>query len=223
MESQFTDEMLGRIERCGVVAVLAVDDAADAPDLARALLAGGIDIMELLLRTPAAIEALRAIRREVPEMLAGMGTILTPDQVSEVAGAGGAFGVAPGTNASVIRQAQSVGLAFAPGIATASDIETAVELGCRELKFFPAEPSGGVKYLKSLAGPYAHLGIRFVPLGGLTAENVSGYLSLPQVIAVGGSWIAKREVIRQRNWQEITENAAQVRRIVEEMRTSGDK
>ncbi|MCK4960426.1 MAG: keto-deoxy-phosphogluconate aldolase, partial [Planctomycetes bacterium] len=134
-----------------------------------------------------------------------------------------AFGVAPGTNASVIRQAQSVGLAFAPGIATASDIETAVELGCRELKFFPAEPSGGVKYLKSLAGPYAHLGLRFVPLGGLTAENVSGYLSLPQVTAVGGSWIAKREVIRQRNWQEIAENAAQARRIVEETRTSGDK
>ncbi len=223
MESQFTDEMLERIGRCGVIAVLVIDDAADGPDLARALLAGGIDVMELTLRTPAAIEALRAIRREVPEMLAGMGTILTPDQVSSVADAGGAFGVAPGTNASVIRQAQSVGLAFAPGIATASDIETAVELGCRELKFFPAEPSGGVKYLKSLAGPYAHLGLRFVPLGGLTAENVSGYLSLPQVTAVGGSWIAKREVIRQRNWQEITENAAQARRIVEETRTSGDK
>ena len=223
MESQFTDEMLERIERCGVIAVLVIDDATDAVDLAHALLTGGIDVMELTLRTPAAIEALRAIRREVPEMLAGMGTILTPDQVSSVADAGGAFGVAPGTNASVIRQAQSVGLAFAPGIATASDIETAVELGCRELKFFPAEPSGGVKYLKSLAGPYAHLGLRFVPLGGLTAENVGGYLSLPQVSAVGGSWIAKREMIRQRNWQQITENAAQARRIVEDTRTSGDK
>jgi 2-dehydro-3-deoxyphosphogluconate aldolase/(4S)-4-hydroxy-2-oxoglutarate aldolase len=207
-----------RVERCGVIAVLVIDDAARARPLAEALLAGGVDAMELTLRTDAALGALKIIRREVPDMLAGIGTILTPEQVEQVVEADGAFGVAPGCNPRVVRRAQELGLPFAPGIATASDIEGAVELGCRQLKFFPAEPTGGMSYLKSVMAPYAHLGLKYVPLGGLNAQNMTDYLSHPAVPAVGGSWIAKRDLIQNADWAAITECAAEARRIIDDLR-----
>ena len=216
MDSQFNHEILQRIERCGVVAVLVIDNFRDATSVGRALLAGGVDAMEITLRTPVALDALRAIRDEFPEMLAGVGTILTTDQVEQVAAAGAAFGVAPGTNPRVIRAAQDAGLPFAPGIVTPSDVEIALELGCRELKFFPAEASGGVRYLKSLAAPYLHLGVRFVPLGGVSAANAGTYLAEPSILAVGGSWLASRQLIQQQDWSSITENAQQAARIVQQ-------
>jgi 2-dehydro-3-deoxyphosphogluconate aldolase/(4S)-4-hydroxy-2-oxoglutarate aldolase len=210
--------MRERIEQTAVVAVLVVDDVADAVPLANALLAGGITAMELTLRTPAAIDALRRVVQQVPEMLPGIGTILTPKQVDQVAEAGAAFGVAPGLNRRVVQRAQAVGLPFAPGVATPSDLEAALELGCREVKFFPAEPSGGLAYLKSMAAPYTHLGVRFVPLGGLKADNLADYLRSPLVLAVGGSWLAPRDLIRQHDWDAITRRAAEATRIVQEVR-----
>jgi 2-dehydro-3-deoxyphosphogluconate aldolase/(4S)-4-hydroxy-2-oxoglutarate aldolase len=218
MESQFDPELLGRIERCGVIAVLVVDDARHAVPLAGALLAGGVDAMELTLRTDAAVDALLAIRKDVPEMLAGIGTILRPEQVRTVAEAGAAFGVSPGVNPRVVSEARRVGLPFAPGIVTPSDVEAALELGCRELKFFPAESSGGIEYLKSMAAPYVHLGVRFVPLGGVNTKNLAKYLGEPIVLAVGGSWLAPRELIAAENWRAITERAAEASRIVSECR-----
>jgi 2-dehydro-3-deoxyphosphogluconate aldolase/(4S)-4-hydroxy-2-oxoglutarate aldolase len=173
------------------------------------------------LPTDAAIDALRAVRTEVPDMLAGNGTILTPQQVHAVADAGGAFGVAPGTNLRVVQEAQRVGLPFAPGIVTPSDLEIALEWGCRETKFFPAEPSGGLPYLKSLAAPYAHLGVRFLPLGGINADNLAIYLSEPIILAVGGSWIAPRQLILDQNWEAITRNAAEAHRIAGQVRSGG--
>jgi 2-dehydro-3-deoxyphosphogluconate aldolase/(4S)-4-hydroxy-2-oxoglutarate aldolase len=218
VESQFPKELLERIERCGVIAVLVVDELAHAVPLARALIDGGIDAMELTLRTPVAMGALEAIRTQVPGMLAGVGTVLTPEQAGEAANAGAAFGVAPGLNPRVVREAQEKGLPFAPGVATASDLEAALELGCREVKFFPAEATGGMSYLKSLAAPYTHLGVRFVPLGGLKPDNVPEYLSSPLVLAVGGSWIAPRDSIRQENWDAIRSSAAKARAIVNDVR-----
>ncbi len=218
MESQFPPEILDRIERSGVIAVLVIDEIEHGPPLAEALLAGGVDAMELTLRTPAAIDALRAIRRDVPNMLAGIGTILTTEQVEQVVEAGATFGVAPGFNRRVVERAQASGLPFAPGVTTASEIEAAVELGCRELKFFPAEPSGGMPYLSSMNAPYAHLGLRYIPLGGLNADNMSSYLGHPAVAAIGGSWIAPRKLIQEENWSAITQNAAEARRIIDELR-----
>jgi len=208
------------VERCGVVAVLVIDDPAHAKPLAESLLAGGVDAMELTLRTGAAIEALWSIRRNVPDMLAGIGTILTPDQVEQVVEAEAAFGVAPGLNPRVVQRAQALRLPFAPGIVTPSDIEAAVELGCRVLKFFPAEAVGGMKYLASMMAPYAHLGLRFVPLGGLNAENMTAYLANPAVPAVGGSWLAPRQLIQQEAWPAITARAAEARRIIDGLRGS---
>ncbi len=219
MESQFPPEILARIEQCGVVAVLVVADANDAVPLANALLAGGVDVMELTLRTEAALAALRAIRAEVPAMVAGVGTVLTPDQVTAVTTAGAQFGVAPGTNPRVIKAAQSAGLPFAPGVVSPSDLETAVELGCRELKFFPAEPSGGMKYLRSMKAPYAHLGVRFIPLGGINADNMAEYLRDAAVPAVGGSWLAPPASIKAHDWNAITQRAAAAQQQVQTIRT----
>ena len=216
MNSQFDDAMLERIEASGVIAVLVLDEVQHAVPLAKALLDGGIDVMELTLRTPAALEGLKKIRNTIPEMLAGIGTILTPDQVADVVDAGGAFGVAPGLNPRVVKAAQEKGLPFAPGVATPSDVELAIELGCREQKFFPAEPIGGLKYLKSMAAPYSHLGLQFVPLGGINAGNLKSYLSESIVRAVGGSWIAPRAVIAAEDWSTIVSNAAEAKRIASE-------
>ena len=218
MDSLFPESTLQRIEKSGVIAVLVIDQPEDAVPLARALLACGIDAMELTLRTPAAVDALRLVREQVPEMLAGVGTILSPQQLEEVVDAGAAFGVAPGLNVKVVEREKQLGLPFAPGIVTPSEIELAVELGCRELKFFPAEPSGGIKYLRSMYAPYAHLGLQFLPLGGINAANMAGYLFDAAVPAIGGSWLAPRKIIQEHNWSVVIDHATEARRVIKELR-----
>lgn len=221
MQSQFPENILNRIEQCGVIAVLIIDDVEHAVPVAESLLAGGIGAMELTLRTPAAIDSLIRINEQVPEMLAGIGTVLTTGQVEEIVKAGAAFSVAPGLNPEVVAKAQELGLPFAPGIATPSELEKAISMGCREIKFFPAQPLGGIKYLKSCGAPYKHLGIRYIPLGGLNAGNMSDYLKEPSVMALGGSWIAKRELISNQDWKTITNNAAQARKLTDQARQGG--
>ena len=218
MKELFNEKLTGRIEACGVIAVLVIDRVEDAVPLAKALLAGGIDVMELTLRTPAAIEALKEIKRNVPEMIAGIGTILTPEQVMEAKAAGAEFGVAPGMNPRVVAKAKEAGLPFAPGICTPSDIEAALEHGCRLLKFFPAETSGGLAHLKNMSAPYMHLGLKFIPLGGLDQNNLASYLADPSVAAVGGSWIAKRDMIKANDWAAITAAAAKATETVKAIR-----
>jgi 2-dehydro-3-deoxyphosphogluconate aldolase/(4S)-4-hydroxy-2-oxoglutarate aldolase len=186
--------------------------------LAHALLEGGIEIMELTLRTPAAVGALKRIIAEVPEMTAGIGTILTPEQAQDVKNAGAVFGVSPGLNPRVLAKSKEIGLPFAPGISTPSDIEAAIEQGCRLLKFFPAETNGGLKHLKSMAAPYMHLDLKFIPLGGLNQDNFASYLADPSVMAVGGSWIAKRDVIKAKDWKTITENARNATETTKKLR-----
>lgn len=218
MLSQFSEETLARMKSCGAVAVLVVDDAENAVPLAKTLLEGGIGAMELTLRTPAALEALVRVRKEVPEMMAGVGTILTAEQVHAVAEAQADFGVAPGLNESVVMAAQAENLPFAPGIMTPSEIEKAVQLGCRELKLFPAEPLGGIKYLKSIAAPYAHLELQYLPLGGLSLDNMDAYVQSPLTLALGGSWIAPRNLIQQKDWETIFQNAQKTRQKIDHLR-----
>lgn len=174
--------------------------------------------MELTLRTPAAIEAIERICAEVPGMTVGVGTILTSQQVRDVQAAGGAFGVAPGMNPCVVGEAKRVGLPFAPGVCTPTEMELAIEQGCQLLKFFPAEPSGGLKYLRSAAAPLAHLGVRFLPLGGIDARNLADYLRERLVLAVGGSWIAPPQSIQQQDWRGITANAQRASELVAAVR-----
>jgi 2-dehydro-3-deoxyphosphogluconate aldolase/(4S)-4-hydroxy-2-oxoglutarate aldolase len=214
----FPERILQRLANGGVVAGFAIDQLEHAVPLTRALLNGGIDAIELTLRTPAAMEAVKLICAEVPEMLVGVGTILTPETAVEVKAAGADFGVSPGMNARVVRAAQGAGLPFAPGICTPSDLEGAIELGCRFVKFFPAEASGGLAYLRAMAAPYKHLGIRYFPLGGVNADNMMGYLAEDIVLAVGGSWIVTKALVEARDWDGISARAAEVCNVIKQQK-----
>jgi 2-dehydro-3-deoxyphosphogluconate aldolase / (4S)-4-hydroxy-2-oxoglutarate aldolase len=207
-----------KLESAGVLAVLVVDNAADAVPLAQALLAGGVNAMELTLRTDAAIDALKAIRKSLPDMIVGIGTILHPDQVHQVVAEGAAFGVSPGINPKVVEAAIESGLPFAPGIATPSEVEMALSFGCRRLKFFPAESLGGLSYLRAMSPPYNHLGVKYVPLGGVSAKNLAEYVADPLIAAVGGSWLAPRDKIAAKDWQAIEQNAHEARTIIDAAR-----
>ena len=201
--------VFGKLQKSAIIAVLILDRVEDAVPLAEALLEGGVDAMELTLRTPAAIGALKEITAKVPGMLAGIGTILTTDQVKEVVDAGAAFGVAPGMNPRIVEAALRAGLPFAPGVCTPSDIERALEFDRKFLKFFPAELSGGLKYLESIAAPYAHLGLKYVPLGGVNPANCQAWLSHALTGGIGGSWLAPKPLIAAGNWKAVRDAAAQ--------------
>ncbi|MEX0331092.1 MAG: bifunctional 4-hydroxy-2-oxoglutarate aldolase/2-dehydro-3-deoxy-phosphogluconate aldolase [Puniceicoccaceae bacterium] len=210
----FPEQLIAKLGHPGVVAGFSVERAESAVPVARALLEGGISAIELTLRTEAGLEGIRAIAADVPEILLGVGTILTPEQVKQVKEAGAAFGVAPGMNPRVIEASKAAGLPFAPGIATPTELEQAIELGCRFVKFFPAEAAGGLAYLRSMAAPYRHLGIRYFPLGGINENNMQEWLSEPDVPAVGGSWIVQGDLVRNEDWAAIRERATHVANLL---------
>lgn len=218
MKSAFPDDLRLQLQQTGVIAVLMIDRVEDAVPLARALLAGGVNTIELTLRTFAALQCLRRIREEVPEMTIGVGTILTPDQVNDAKDNGAIFGVAPGMNPRVVAEAARIGLPFAPGVCTPTDIELAIEAGCRLLKFFPSEPCGGLPYLRTISAPFMHLGVQFVPLGGVGPANAAQYLKEPSVLALGGSWLAPKDLIAKGDWAAITKLAREASDIVKQVR-----
>ncbi len=207
-------EIIKKINDSGVIAVLIIDELSHAVRLANALLKGGVDIIELTLRTAVAFDAARLIKREVPEMTLGFGTVINTEQVKEVVDLGADFAVAPGCNPRILAEAQKLGLSFAPGIMTPSEIEIAIENGCRLMKYFPAETSGGMDHLKSMAAPYQHLGLKFIPLGGCNPENAPLYLGSNLIAAIGGSWIATRSLIQKEDWDAITANAIEIKKII---------
>lgn len=211
-------EIIKKIDDAGVIAVLVIDDVLHAVPTAKALLAGGINNIELTLRTPEAIDCIKAIQNEVPEITMGIGTVLTTKQVEAVAKLGVDFAVAPGCNANVLKAAQENGLSFAPGVMTPSEIETALEYGCRVIKYCPAEPAGGLTFLKNMAGPYGYLGLTFIPLGGLNLNNARAYLESPLITAIGGSWIANRPLIQNEQWETITQNAKDISDLIADVR-----
>ncbi len=206
--------MFTELDKRKAIAVLIIDNSEDAVLLAKTLIDNGISAMELTLRTPAALESITAIKNAVPEMLTGAGTVLTPQQVEDVTKAGADFAVSPGVNPRVLDKANELSLPFAPGIITPSDIEQALEFGCKVLKFFPAEVSGGLDYLKAMSAPYQHLGLKYIPLGGLNSDNIESYLKSPLISAVGGSWIAGRKLIQNKDWKTIAENARKTADII---------
>ena len=196
-----------------IVPVVVIDKVEDAVPLAEALLAGGLDVLEVTFRTAAAEAAVRAIAQKMPVILIGAGTILSPEQMDRAIGAGAKFGVAPGLNRRVVERARERKVPFVPGVMTPSEVELGLELGCTLQKFFPAAAAGGVAMLKAFAGPYGHTGVKFVPLGGISAANAPDYFALPIVGAIGGTWIAERKLIAERKWAEITRNAKEIREI----------
>jgi 2-dehydro-3-deoxyphosphogluconate aldolase/(4S)-4-hydroxy-2-oxoglutarate aldolase len=161
--------------------------------------------MEITFRTTAAEESIRRIAKKFPEILLGAGTLLTPDQVKRARDAGAVFGVAPGLNESVVRAATEVGMTMVPGVMTPGEIERGMALGCMMQKFFPAEAVGGAKMLKALSGPYAHTDLKFIPTGGIHPLNLRDYILLPNVVAIGGSWMVDKKLIAVGNWAAIAE------------------
>jgi 2-dehydro-3-deoxyphosphogluconate aldolase/(4S)-4-hydroxy-2-oxoglutarate aldolase len=193
-----------RLTRRPLVPVIVIDDEEDAEPLAEALLAGGLDLIEVTFRTAAAPAALSRILRRFPEMMVGAGTVVTPEQVERCLDLGVSFGIAPGFNPATVQRFHQAGVPFLPGVMSPSDIERAYAEGCKLLKFFPAEAAGGVKMLKAMGQPYESLGIRFCPTGGISLDNMKDYLALPQVFAVGGSWLASKKQIADKQWSAIT-------------------
>ncbi|NBR69301.1 MAG: bifunctional 4-hydroxy-2-oxoglutarate aldolase/2-dehydro-3-deoxy-phosphogluconate aldolase [Verrucomicrobia bacterium] len=209
MSADLTSRLLER----RLVPVVVIEDAAKAVDLAKSLLSAGLGVIEITFRTAAAEESIRRIAKECPDMLVGAGTLLDSEQVKKAAGAGAKFGLAPGLDEKVVQAAQKEKLAYVPGVATPSDVQKGLSLGCKIQKFFPAEQAGGAPYLKALEGPYAHTGVRFIPTGGLQISNVGPYLALKSVAALGGSWFVDKKYIEAADWatiQRLTREAIQL-------------
>ncbi|NUV61619.1 bifunctional 4-hydroxy-2-oxoglutarate aldolase/2-dehydro-3-deoxy-phosphogluconate aldolase [Streptomyces sp. CAI-85] len=184
-----------------VLPVVVVRDADDAVPLARALVAGGLPAIEVTLRTPAALDAVRRICAEVPEAVVGAGTVVTPEQVTACVAAGARFLVSPGWTDGLLAALRASGVPFLPGVSTATEVLALLERGVREMKFFPAQAAGGTAYLRSLAGPLPQA--RFCPTGGVGPDNAPEYLSLPNVGCVGGSWMVPAEAVAARDWARI--------------------
>ncbi len=197
------DGMLARISGKRIVPVIVLDHEEQAEPLAEALLRAGLDIMEVTFRTAAAEAAIRRIAKRFPEILLGAGTVLGSEQLKRAADAGACYALAPGLNEAVVKAAGQAGLMMFPGVMTPSEVELALSLDCRILKFFPAEAAGGVTMLKALEGPYSHTGVKFIPTGGIGLNNMASYLGRPSVAAIGGSWIVERKLIATKDWKTI--------------------
>ena len=201
--------MFTPLAKYGVIPVLALENVDQGLRVCEALLAGGLPAAEITFRTAAAAEVIRAVSQRFPEILVGAGTVLNVVDLGRAIDAGARFAVAPGCNPTVVKAAVDRKFAFAPGVCTPSDIERALEIGVRALKFFPAEAAGGVKMLKALAAPYAHLGVTFCPTGGVSPENMTSYLEIPQVPVVGGTWLGPKDAIAKGDWKRIAALAAE--------------
>jgi len=197
-----------------LICVAVIDQADDAVPLAEALLAGGLHTIEVTFRTAGAADAIARIRHGVPQMCVGAGTLLAADQVKQAVDAGAQFGVSPGLSETVSRAARANQLPLFPGVVTPTEVMRALELGWPTLKFFPAETFGGVNALKALAGPFGHTGVKFVPTGGITPATLLNYLALPQVAAIGGSWMAERKLVAEKAWPKITALTAEAVKLI---------
>lgn len=197
-----------------LVCVAVIDQPDDAVPLTEALLAGGLNCMEVTFRTAGAAAAIASIRKSLPHAIVGAGTLLTADHVQQAVDAGAQFGVSPGLSEAVSRAAHACKLPLFPGVVTPTEVMRAMELGWWHLKFFPAETFGGVNVLKALTGPFGHTGVKFIPTGGITAATLPNYLALPQVAAIGGSWMAERKLVAGKSWGKITALTAEAMRVI---------
>ncbi|MEQ1622795.1 MAG: bifunctional 4-hydroxy-2-oxoglutarate aldolase/2-dehydro-3-deoxy-phosphogluconate aldolase [Methylococcales bacterium] len=188
-----------------VMPVMVIQNLDDAVPLAKALVAGGIRVLEITLRTPVALDAIRLISQEVKDAVVGVGTIITPEQLKAAEDAGAVFAISPGLTPTILAAAQKSGIALIPGISSISELMLGMEYGLDHFKFFPAEAAGGIPMLKSIAGPIPQ--VTFCPTGGISPENYQDYLKLSNVACVGGSWLAPADVVKAKNWDKVTELA----------------
>ena len=211
-----SDDLIKRLERAPVVPLVVPDDPETAIKTTQALVAGGLTVIEVVLRTPEAMQCLSEVASAVPDAIVGAGTVLSEKQAAEVVLAGAQFIVSPGLYAPVVEYAQSAGLPIFPGVATASEAQNAWNMGLRSLKFFPASLAGGPAMLKAIGSVFKD--VKFMPTGGVSAANLADYLALPNVLACGGSWLTPKSAIAEGNYQVITDLAAQAVAIASKAR-----
>ena len=205
-----------QFKKIGIIPVVVLDDAKDAAPLAEALCEGGLPCAEVTFRTAAAADVIRIMSEKYPEMLVGAGTVLTKEQVDRAVECGAKFIVSPGLNPEIVKYCISKGIPVTPGTQTPSEMEQAIELGLEVVKFFPAEPAGGLKMIKAVAAPY--VGLQFMPTGGISAANVREYLKFDRIIACGGSWMVKADLVKAGKFDEIKALSAEAAAIVKEIR-----
>jgi 2-dehydro-3-deoxyphosphogluconate aldolase / (4S)-4-hydroxy-2-oxoglutarate aldolase len=210
--------ILNAIAEHRLVPVIELDSATDAPFLAEALLKGGLPVVELTFRTQAAAESIAAVREQFPEMLVGAGTVVVPEQFRQALDAGAQFLVSPGFDPGLTATAVQNGVPYLPGVATASELQGALALGVTVCKFFPAEEIGGARFLRILAATYRAFSPAFVPTGGINLNNLESWLLEPSVIAVGGSWLAAKQWIKDKDWAAIRESVASSVRIAKSIK-----
>lgn len=211
-------DLQDKLFKTGVLPVIAIESPEQALSLADALIQGGLPVAEITFRTEAAAEVIKILKAERPQLFLGAGTILSVENLVKAQELGALFGVSPGLNPAICRKAQELGFPFFPGVMTPSEIEEGLSFGTRILKFFPAEASGGTAMLKASSAPYAHLGVRFIPTGGVNMKNLEEYLSMKEVLVVGGTWIAKKDTIAQGRWQDIRKAASEAVSLVRKLR-----
>lgn len=212
------EKLKERMWKMGVVPVIAIESPDLALPMADALIEGGLAVAEITFRTEAAAEVIKALRQSRPDILLGAGTILSIENLEKAKECGAVFGVSPGLNPLIMKRANEIDFPFFPGVVTPSEIEQGLGFNTNVLKFFPSEASGGTAMIKAVSAPYAHLGVKFIPTGGVTINNLKEYLKLPQVLAVGGTWIAKKEMISEKRWDDIKKNAAEARAVSKRVR-----
>ena len=210
------NHILKKIQSTGVIPVVKIDKVNAAVPLAKALCEGGLPCAEVTFRTAAAEESIRIMSEQFPEMLVGAGTVLTTEQVDRAVAAGAKFIVSPGMNPRIVKYCVEKGILITPGCANPSDIEQALENGLDVVKFFPAEPAGGLKMIKAMAAPY--VGVKFMPTGGINQNNVRDYLAYDRILACGGSWMVKGDMVAAGEFDKIKELAAEAVEIVKESR-----
>ena len=209
-------EMMKRLQKLGIVPVVVLDNAEDALPRAERLVKGGLPCAEVTFRTAAAEESIRRMAKAFPDMIIGAGTVLTCEQADRAIDAGAKFIVSPGFNPKVTEYVLKKGVPMTPGVCTPTEIEAAMQFGLDVLKFFPAEPSGGLKMIKALAAPY--VGLSFMPTGGISAKNVREYLAYDRIVACGGSWMVPKNLVNEGKFDEIKALVAEAAAIVKEVR-----
>lgn len=210
------NEVLKKIGEIGIIPVVVLDDAKDAEPLAKALIEGGLPCAEVTFRTAAAEEVIRKMATAYPDLFVGAGTVLTVEQVNRAVNAGAKFIVSPGLNPEVVKYCVQRGIPVCPGTCTPSEVEQALALGLDTVKFFPAEPAGGLGFIKAMAAPYT--GVKFMPTGGISAKNVREYLAYDRILACGGSWMVKKDLVKAGDFEKITELVREAADIVKEVR-----
>ncbi len=207
-------ELEERFYKIGVIPVIALDDAKDASPMGDALMKGGLPAAEVTFRTAAAVDTIKILKKEFPDMLVGAGTVLTTEQADRAIDAGAEFIVAPGLNPKVVKHVLDKGYPMSPGIATATEIEAALDLGLTFVKFFPAEANGGLPMIKALAGPYTN--VKYMPTGGVNAKNLADYLSYDKIVCCGGTWVVKKDLVSEGKFSEIEKMAKEAADIVKQ-------